>query len=70
MPDEQLLWTATRGGTHITCVVTRGCAGVDVQVCDRDTVIRREQHPDSSTAYERARHLRSEFERTGYIVQV
>ena len=63
-----MLWVATRAGSRAACVIVRGCAGIDLQIEEGDVRFR-EQHPDSSTAYERARQLRAQFERDGYVVE-
>lgn len=60
------LWQVRNAQTVASCSITRGCAGVDLQVIEGDIVTRRERHPDRSTAYERALSLRREYERAGY----
>jgi hypothetical protein len=68
-PNETILWSAVRRHSRVVCIIARGCAGIDLQVTEADVVVRREHYPDSSTAYERARQLRSEYERVGYTVE-
>ena len=63
---EQILWTAARGARRVVCSIVRGCSGVQLKVTVDDAVLRQEQYPDSSIAYERARQVRAEFERDGY----
>jgi hypothetical protein len=68
-PNETVLWSAVRTHSRVVCTIARGCAGIDLQITEADVVVRREHYPDSSTAYERARHWRSEYERAGYTLQ-
>ena len=60
------LWQVRNARTVASCSITRGCAGVDLEVIEGTIVTRRERHPDRSTAYERAVALRLEYERAGY----
>ncbi|MEO8076922.1 MAG: hypothetical protein ABI818_11360 [Acidobacteriota bacterium] len=62
MIAETVLWHAMRGARPVRCAVIPGCGGVDLLVVEGETITRRERHPDRSTAYERARALRREFE--------
>jgi hypothetical protein len=67
MIAETILWHARRGPDRVRCAVVAGCAGLDLQVVEGETITRRERHGDRSTAYERARELRAEYQRAGYV---
>jgi hypothetical protein len=66
MISESVLWYARCGTVAVQCTVTSGCAGVDVQIIEDGTTIRRERYPDRSAAYERARAIRRDYEDAGY----
>jgi hypothetical protein len=67
MVTERVLWVGRSGQRTITCGIASSCAGVELSVVDGDRVLRREQYPDRSTAYERARDLNHEFAQQGYL---
>jgi hypothetical protein len=66
MISESVLWRARCGAAAVQCALTSGCAGIDVQVIQDGSVIRRERYADRSVAYERARAIRLEYEEAGY----
>jgi hypothetical protein len=68
MITETVFWSGRRGTCTVRCAAVAGCGGVDVQVIEDNVTIRRERYADRSTAYERARALRDEFEQRGYTI--
>lgn len=66
--NGKVLWRASRAGSRLVCEVAGDCAGVELRVSGDEAEGRRERHPDFSTAYERARQLRSEIEAAGYTI--
>jgi hypothetical protein len=64
MIAETVLWQARRGSRPVRCAVVAGCHGVELLVVEGETIVRRERYADRSTAYERGRALRAEFERS------
>jgi hypothetical protein len=49
---------------YIECRLNPGCGFVELVVERAGEILRRETYPDQSTAYERARALRAEHDRT------
>jgi len=68
MISERVMWHGQCGALGVQCTVASSCAGVDIQIAEGGTLIRRERYPDRSTAYERARAIRREYEDAGYRV--
>jgi hypothetical protein len=68
MISERVVWHGECGALAVQCTVASSCVGVDVQIAEGGTVIRRERYPDRSTAYERASAIRREYEDAGYRV--
>lgn len=69
MIAEVVLWQAHRDDEPVRCAVASSCGGVDLEIVEGEQVTRHERHADRSTAYERARELRTDFERRGYQIQ-
>jgi hypothetical protein len=65
MISESVLWHVQCGAVTVQCTVTSACVGVDVQITQDGTIIRRERYPDRSVACERARAIRREYEDAG-----
>ena len=61
--EEHQLWTVTRGGDVVACVMITCCAGAELQVRRGSEIILRELYPSKSDLYERARILRDEYDR-------
>ena len=68
MVTERVLWVGRSGATTITCRIASSCAAVELSVIEGDRILRREQYPDRSTAYERARDLNHAFAQRGYVM--
>jgi hypothetical protein len=66
MAGQTILWRGCKGGARVFCALERGCAGVELQIVEEDVVSRRERYPDRSSAYERSRGIRAEFDARGY----
>lgn len=56
------VWVMSAPGADIECRVAPGCHGVALTVDQGGETLARESHADHSTAYERARHLRAEYD--------
>jgi hypothetical protein len=69
MIAESILWEGKRHDATVRCVMASNCGGVDLEIVEGEHVTRHERHADRSTAYERARELRTDFERRGYEIQ-
>lgn len=69
MIAETVLWQGRRGNATIRCAIASNCGGVDLDIVEGEQVTRHERHADRSTAYERARELRTDFERRGYQIE-
>lgn len=69
MIPQTILWRGLCGARVIYCSVASGCAGVDLQIFEGESSVRRERHADRATAYERARALRAEFELAGFAIE-
>jgi hypothetical protein len=67
--NGKVLWRASGAGSRLVCEVSGECAGVELRVSGDEARSRREQHPDFSTAYERARQILLEIEAAGYTVE-
>ena len=59
-----ILWRLADAGVYIECRLNPGCGFVELVVERAGEIVRRETYPDQSTAYERARALRAEHDRT------
>jgi len=68
MIAETVLWEARRLPSVARCSLTSSCAGVELRISEGNVTARRELYSDRSTAFERARELRAEFERAGYVL--
>jgi hypothetical protein len=66
MAGQTILWRGWKGDARVFCALERGCAGVELQIVEADVVSRRERYPDRSSAYERSRGIRAEFDARGY----
>jgi hypothetical protein len=64
VPASRRLWHLRRGGGDVECRLDAGCGVVELRVERAGEILRRESYPDASTAYERARALRAQYERT------
>jgi hypothetical protein len=60
---SKALWRLSAPGGGIECRLTSGCGAAELVVERAGQVLQREAYPDSSTAYERARKLRLDYER-------
>ena len=69
MIAETVLWHGECDDATVRCAVASNCDGVDLEIVEGEHVTRHERHADRSTAYERARELRTDFERRGYQIQ-
>jgi hypothetical protein len=58
------LWHLGGAGGDVECRLASGCGVVELRVERAGEILRRESYPDASTAYERARALRAQYERT------
>lgn len=58
--EEHQLWK-TR---DVRCVMISCCRGAELHVRRGEEIVLRELYPTKSDLYERARHLRTEYERT------
>jgi RimJ/RimL family protein N-acetyltransferase len=61
-PAPRSIWAITAPGADIECRVAPGCGVVALVVEQGSGVLRRETYPDDSTAFERARVLRGEYD--------
>lgn len=69
MIAETVLWQGQRDNATVKCAIASNCGGVDLDIVEGEHVTRHERHADRSTAYERARELRTDFERRGYQIE-
>jgi len=69
MIAETVLWQGQRENATVRCAIASNCGGVDLDLVEGEHVTRHERHADRSTAYERARELRTDFERRGYQIE-
>ena len=69
MIAETVLWQGQRDNATVRCAIASNCGGVDLDLVEGEHVTRHERHADRSTAYERARELRTDFERRGYQIE-
>jgi len=69
MIAETMLWEGKRQDATVRCAIGSNCGAVDLEIVEGEHVSRHERHADRSTAYERARELRTDFERRGYEIQ-
>jgi hypothetical protein len=69
MIAETVMWQGQRDTATVRCAIASNCGGVDLEVVEGERVTRHERHADRSTAYERARELRTDFERRGYQLE-
>jgi len=60
----RVLWDIDARAGSIQCVTAAACGGVELVVEQAGETLARESFPDHSTAYERARILRREFDET------
>jgi RimJ/RimL family protein N-acetyltransferase len=64
-PAPRSIWTITAPGADIECRAAPACGVVALVVEQGSGVLRRETYPDHSTAFERARVLRGEYDEAG-----
>jgi hypothetical protein len=62
--SPRILWRFADAGVYIECRLNLGCGIVELVVERAGEILTREAYPDQPTAYERARALRAEHERT------
>jgi hypothetical protein len=63
-PAGRVLWEIVTPASWIACVVAASCGGFELVVEQGGEALARESYPDASTAYERARVLRREYDET------
>jgi hypothetical protein len=62
MTDHPVVLWRARDAHDTTCLMISCCTGAELQMRRGDEIILRELYPDKSALYERARHLRDEWQ--------